>query len=144
MEPARGYARGVLLVNIDVADLDRGVHFYTTAFELRVGRRLGSGIVELLGAEAPIYLLEKPTTVRPFPGALAARRYDRHWTPVHLDFVVENLELALERAETAGAKRDVEISEHVWGRMAPMSDPFGNGFCLVEFVDRGYDEIAER
>jgi hypothetical protein len=23
-----------------------------------------------------------------------------------------------------------------------MADPFGNGFCLIEFLGRGYDEIA--
>jgi hypothetical protein len=24
-----------------------------------------------------------------------------------------------------------------------MADPFGHGFCFIEFVGRGYDEIAE-
>jgi catechol 2,3-dioxygenase-like lactoylglutathione lyase family enzyme len=27
------------------------------------------------------------------------------------------------------------------GRIANMADPFGNGFCLIEFIERGYDEI---
>lgn len=26
--------------------------------------------------------------------------------------------------------------------LALLADPFGNGFCLVESVGRGYDEIA--
>jgi len=38
-----------ILVNIDVDDLERAVHFYTEAFGLRVGRRLGPSGVELLG-----------------------------------------------------------------------------------------------
>jgi hypothetical protein len=27
--------------------------------------------------------------------------------------------------------------------LALMADPFGNGFCLVQFLGRGYDEIAD-
>jgi len=31
-----------------------------------------------------------------------------------------------------------------WPRhIALMADPFGHGFCLIEFRGRGYDEIAE-
>jgi hypothetical protein len=32
---------------------------------------------------------------------------------------------------------------HKWGKLALMADPFGHGFCFVQFVGRGYDEIAE-
>jgi predicted enzyme related to lactoylglutathione lyase len=132
----------MLLVNIDVEDLKKAVDFYTSAFELREGRRLGKFAVELIGAEAPIYLLEKQAGTTPFPGASEGRRYERHWTPVHLDIEVDDLDTALGRAEAAGAKRDAEISSHAWGRMAMLSDPFGHGFCLLEFSERGYDEIA--
>jgi len=24
------------------------------------------------------------------------------------------------------------------------ADPFGHGFCLIQFLNRGYDEIADR
>jgi len=41
-----------LLVNIDVDDLKRGVAFYTAAFELIVGWRLGSAVVELRSGTA--------------------------------------------------------------------------------------------
>jgi predicted enzyme related to lactoylglutathione lyase len=34
------------------------------------------------------------------------------------------------------------VRTHVWGRIAVLSDPFGNGFCLIQFLNRGYDEIA--
>jgi lactoylglutathione lyase len=131
-----------LLVNVDVDDLERGVRFYTKAFELHVGRQLGGGAVELLGAEVPIYLLVKPVDSAPFAGASGLRNYGRHWTPVHLDFVVIDLEAAVQRAEAAGAQREGAIHEHVWGRLALLSDPFGHGFCLLEFKGRGYDEIA--
>ena len=35
-----------------------------------------------------------------------------------------------------------DIATAAWGRIALLADPFGNGFCLVEFSARGYDAIA--
>jgi hypothetical protein len=32
---------------------------------------------------------------------------------------------------------------HEWGRLALMADPFGNGYCFVQFLGGGYDEIAQ-
>jgi catechol 2,3-dioxygenase-like lactoylglutathione lyase family enzyme len=48
-----------ILLNIDVPDIGKGAAFYTAALGLRIGRRFDGGFVELLGADAPIYLLEK-------------------------------------------------------------------------------------
>jgi lactoylglutathione lyase len=132
----------MLLVNIDVDDLEAGVRFYTRAFGLRVGRRLGAEVVELLGAEAPFYLLQKAAGTAPFAGAAAGRDYRRHWTPVHLDIVVEDLDAALALAEGAGGKREGEIREHAWGRIVLVADPFGHGLCLLQWKGRGYDEGA--
>ena len=88
-----------------------------------------------------LYLLEKPE------GSVGAgndpRRYARHWTPVHIDVVVDELEPAVVRAVAAGAKLDAETRVHAWGKIAVLSDPFGNGFCLIQFLGRGYDEIAD-
>jgi lactoylglutathione lyase len=130
-----------LLINLDVDDVERAVRFYTEALELRVGRRFDGEFVELLGAEAPIYLLRKRAGSAPFSGAPAARDYARHWTPMHLDFVVEDIAVALSRVLTHGAKLEGEISEHAYGLLALCSDPFGHGFCLLEFRGRGYDEL---
>ncbi|WP_049760204.1 VOC family protein [Anaeromyxobacter dehalogenans] len=132
-----------LLVNVDVDDLPRAMAFYTQALGLRVGRRFGGAAAELLGASSPIYLLENPAGSEPYPGAAAPRDYGRHWTPVHLDVAVPALEPALARAEAAGARREGEIVERPWGRMARLADPFGHGICLLEFRGRGYDEIAD-
>jgi predicted enzyme related to lactoylglutathione lyase len=131
-----------LLVNVDVDDLVRATDFYQAAFGLRVGRRFGKVAVELLGLEAPLYLLLKATGTPPHPGASAPRGYGRHWTPVHLDFAVENLEVGLARAQAAGARREGEIEIHPWGRIAYLADPFGHGFCLLELSERGYDAVA--
>jgi lactoylglutathione lyase len=130
-----------LLLNIDVPDLERGVAFYEAALGLRVARRLGPGIVELAGAGVPVFLLAKPAGSAPAPG-VAARHYGRHWTPVHLDLVVEDLEPAVARAVAAGARPEGPVQDFAWGRMAVLADPFGHGLCVVEFRGGGYDEIA--
>jgi catechol 2,3-dioxygenase-like lactoylglutathione lyase family enzyme len=92
-----------LLVNIDVDDLPKAIDFYRKAVGLRVGRRLGSLGVEMLGTRSAIYLLAKPEGTRPSTNADELRRYRRHWTPVHLDFVVAGLEAAVSQAIAAGA-----------------------------------------
>ena len=131
-----------LLVNIDVDDLPKAIAFYEQAAGLRPGRRFGAFGVEMLGASSPVYLLVKPADTKPSPRADEARRYRRHWTPVHLDFVVADVAAAVGRAIAAGATIEGEIETHRWGRIARMADPFGHGICLIEFLGRGYDEIA--
>jgi predicted enzyme related to lactoylglutathione lyase len=133
-----------LLVNIDVNDLDEAVRFYCSTFGLTVGRRFGDAGRELLGAAAPIYLLAKPDATPIAEGVDARRTYQRHWTPVHLDFVVDDIESVAERAMAAGARLEAPVSARRWGKLALLADPFGHGFCLVEFTGRGYDEIADR
>jgi predicted enzyme related to lactoylglutathione lyase len=132
-----------LLVNVDVSDLQRGIDFYTHAFGLRTARRLGGNVVELLGAEIPIYLLERPAGSRAARGLAQRRDYARHWTPVHLDFVVPDIRAAITRVLDAGARPEGDVQTASWGHMARFADPFGNGFCVIEFLGRGYDEIAE-
>ncbi|HEX2547830.1 MAG TPA: VOC family protein [Ramlibacter sp.] len=131
-----------LLVNVDVDDLPRAVDFYCRAFDLRVGRRFGGDAVELLGGSSALYLLAKAAGTAPSPGSPQVRTYERHWTPVHLDFVVDDVDAAVERACAAGARLEQSARTAAWGKLALMADPFGNGFCLVQFLGRGYDEIA--
>jgi predicted enzyme related to lactoylglutathione lyase len=130
-----------LLLNVDVDDMPRALEFYTRAFELRIGRRFDAGFVELLGAETPIYLLQKPAGSAPFEGGLTPRSYERHWTPLHLDLVVEDLDEAITRAIEAGAHLEAPPSQHAYGRLALLSDPFGHGFCLLQFQGKGYDNL---
>jgi len=129
-----------LLVNIDVPDVARAEAFYCGALGLTVTRRFGQGGVELSGLPVKIYLLEK------VEGSTGAgddpRRYGRHWTPIHLDVVVDDLDKALDRALAAGATVDTPTRTAVWGKIAVLADPFGHGLCLIQFLNRGYDEIA--
>jgi lactoylglutathione lyase len=46
------------------------------------------------------------------------------------------------RAIAAGARAEAAIAEAPWGKLATLADPFGHGFCLIEFRGRGYDEIS--
>lgn len=131
----------------DVPDLDRAIAFYVRGLGLRPGRRNGSHWAELLGAPCPIDLLPvddgSPASSDPGlqAGDVPRRDFSRHWTPVHLDVVVRDLEAAVERAVSAGARLERPIVVRKWGRMANLADPFGHGICLLAFQGRGYDEL---
>src|SRR3954468_11997334 len=123
-----------LLLNIDVPNVETALRFYTTAFGLKVGRRFGADFVELLGWPAPVYLLTKAA------GTIGAggdpRRYSRHWTPVHPDIVVDDVDAAVDRAVAAGATLEAPAKDAAYGRIAMLADPFGHGFCLLQFNKR--------
>ena len=127
---------------IDVDDLEHGIAFYTQGLGLRVGRRLDDDWVELLGAASAIDLLANPGgTPALGPGHPQRRSYARHWTPVHLDFAVDDIESSARKLVALGATLERPILERRWGRMANLADPFGHGFDLLQFRGRGYDEM---
>ncbi|PJM71324.1 GNAT family N-acetyltransferase [Achromobacter ruhlandii] len=131
-----------ILVNIDVPDLEAAIDFYGRAFGLTLHRRLGPGATEMLGASAPIYLLQKAAGT-PAAGAVRQPRdYARHWTPVHLDVVVDDVDDAVAGGGAAGARLEDPAASHDWGRIAHLSDPFGHGICIMQFLGRGYDALA--
>jgi catechol 2,3-dioxygenase-like lactoylglutathione lyase family enzyme len=128
---------------IDVDDLERGIAFYTQGLGLRPGRRLGNDWIELLGAGTTIDLLANPADTAPLGESHPQRRnYERHWTPVHLDFVVTEIDTVVQKLVSRGATLERPIQERKWGRMANLADPFGHGLDLVEFKGRGYDELV--
>ena len=106
-----------LLVNIDVDDLDLAEKFYTSAFDLSVGRRFGNSGIELIGGSSRIYLLVKPAGTQATDAPGTARTYDRHWTPVHIDIVVADIEQAAQRALKAGAALERPVQSSAWGRL---------------------------
>lgn len=131
-----------ILINIDVDDMERAQAFYVAALGLAPGRRLGVDVVELLGGSSPLYLLRKAAGTVPSPGTAQRRDYQRHWSPVHLDLVVDDLDAAVQRVLAAGATLEQPAMEFAWGRLATFADPFGHGLCLLQFTGRGYDAIA--
>ncbi len=132
-----------LLINIDVDDLDKAVHFYTRALGLRQGRTLEEGaMIELIGGSSPIYLLKNKEGTPASKTTSEKRHYRRHWTPVHFDVSVADIHAAVKQAQTAGATLEEDIQAYPYGHLALMADPFGHGFCLIQFTGRGYDEIS--
>jgi predicted enzyme related to lactoylglutathione lyase len=55
--------------------------------------------------------------------------------------VVGDLDAALERAAAAGAVVEHPARDTPYGRLAMLADPFGHGFCLIEFNDEGYNAL---
>jgi predicted enzyme related to lactoylglutathione lyase len=119
-------------VYIGVTDLEHGITFYTQGLGLRLRRRLRPNWVELEGASVPVFLL---VSNRP-------QDFTGPWT-VHLDFITDDLDAAVRQAQDAGAVLDRALQEREWGRMANMTDPFGNSFDLIEFAPGGYDNIKQ-
>lgn len=131
-----------LMINVDVPDLERAIRFYEDALGLHLRRKLfGGTVAEMGGAAAPLFLLAKSDGSAASPGAAHRRDYARHWTPVHLDFAVEDIVAAVARATAVGARLEGEIESLTWGLLATLSDPFGHGFCLVQWRGRGYGEV---
>jgi predicted enzyme related to lactoylglutathione lyase len=128
-----------LLINIDVPDLAAATVFYQAAFGLSRSRMLDDDVTELRGASSTLYLLKQPAGSAASATAAAMRGYERHWTPVHLDFVVDDLDASVERAIRAGAKQESECVEWRGSRCITFSDPFGHGFCLIEFDGETYE-----
>lgn len=127
---------------IDVADLERGIAFYCEGLGLLLKRRLSPSWVELAGANLPIFLLGNRPPTAELGGARVQRSFARHWTPVHLDFIVSDLDGAIARLTALGATLDRPAQLAEYGRMANLADPFGNGFDLIEFSGSGYDGVS--
>ncbi len=129
-----------VLINIDVPDLPRAIAFYQNALGLTLSRTLDDDVAELSGAGTSIFLLQKQEHSSANKSHPALRQYIRHWTPVHLDFVVDDLTAAAQKAEAAGAVRESECIEWRCSKCITFSDPFGHGFCLIEFTHGTYED----
>ena len=119
-------------ISVDVPSLADGVRFYTLAFGFEMRNAPVPGVVVLRAGNTKLCLLEKKAGTRPSPHTTQTRTYDRHWTPVHLDIHVDDLDAALARALEAGAKKEQVFRNPEHGSAAFCSDPFGHGFCLIQ------------
>jgi predicted enzyme related to lactoylglutathione lyase len=119
-------------ISVDVPSLADGIRFYTNAFGFEVSNAPVPGVVVLKAGNTHLCLLEKKEGTRPSPHTTETRHYDRHWTPVHLDIHVNDLDAALARAVESGAKTEQVFQNPEHGSAAFCSDPFGHGFCLIQ------------
>jgi predicted enzyme related to lactoylglutathione lyase len=119
-------------VSIDVPDGEEGLRFYGEAFGFTKVSEPFPGVVVIRAGNAELLLLSKAAGSVPCPHVDAKRAYDRHWTPVHVDFHVDDFKSSLERALKAGAKQEQLFETPGRPAVAFCSDPFGHGFCLIE------------
>jgi predicted enzyme related to lactoylglutathione lyase len=118
-------------VSIDVPKLEDGLSFYRDALGLiEIARPIATYAILKCG-DAQIGIMEKTAGTKPAQGSEDLRRYERHWTPVHIDFHVDDLDAVLARAVKAGAKCEHKFEMPGRPPIAFCSDPFGNGFCIV-------------
>jgi len=127
-----------MIVNIDVPDLAPAIEFYNAALGLKLTRTIDGDVAELTGASSIIYLLQKPTNSHPVNPLPLVREYSRHWTPVHIDFVVDDVVKAAKRAIDTGATQESECIEWAGSKCISLSDPFGHGFCVIEYSGETY------
>jgi len=118
-------------VTIDVPQLDEGLRFYRDALGLSEVARPMATYVILKCGNSQIGLMEKSAGSKPARGTDEVRRYQRHWTPVHIDFHVDDFEAFLANAISAGAKCEQKFEGGGRPSIAFCSDPFGHGFCVV-------------
>jgi predicted enzyme related to lactoylglutathione lyase len=119
-------------ISVDVPDLDDAIRFYTSAFGFTKSSASVPGVAVLRTGNMNVCLLEKRTGTRASTQTQETRHYERHWTPVHLDVHVDDLEAALARALEAGAVKEQTFENAEHGSAAFCSYPFGHGFCLIQ------------
>jgi predicted enzyme related to lactoylglutathione lyase len=112
---------------IDVDEVGRAVEFYGKALGLSVVK-VESGWAQFKTGEQTFWIMKAPAG----PEGQILRDYRRHWTPIHLDFVVDDIDQAVERVIQAGGKLEGEIRRSAGGAIANVSDPAGNGVDLVQ------------
>jgi predicted enzyme related to lactoylglutathione lyase len=126
-----------LIINIDVPELKPAVDFYCAALGLTHTRTLDQDTAELKGASSTIYLLQKGGGSQAVKAPGIDRDYTRHWTPVHFDLVVPDVDAAAARAVAAGARRETGHLDWRGSRCLSFGDPFGHGFCFIQFEQNG-------
>ena len=118
-------------VTIDVPNLEEGLTFYRGALGLvEVARPIPTYAILACG-DARIGLIEKAAGTKPAKGSEDVRRYERHWTPVHIDFNVNDFAGVLAKALGAGATCEQKYQIEGRAPIAFCCDPFGNGFCII-------------
>jgi len=129
-----GYAPTMprITVCIDVSDLARATAFYCDALGCTLQTTKDTHhTLDADGTTVHLALKAEGTLATPEPGSV--RTYARHWTPVHVDFDVEDVDAVAVDVERLGGRIE-ETTHGEWGAAAFCADPFGNGFCLLSLA----------
>ena len=117
-------------ISIDVPNLAQATEFYCNALGCTKVRDQGNMSI-LSSGPTEIYLLERADGSQPLSTSLDSRSYNRHWTPIHLDFGVDDVDLVAKLVAKFGGSVEGSDSGE-WGSIAYCADPFGHGFCLIK------------
>jgi len=60
-----------------------------------------------------------------------------------LDIVVDDVDAVVARAVAADATLEAPTRDTPYGRIAMLGDPFGHGFCPLQFSAQGYDALLD-
>jgi lactoylglutathione lyase len=111
--------QGVVLI-LFTPDFERVLAFYERLLEMPAARR-SEGYAEFSWGSVT-WGIHRAEAAHPAPG------------PVHVHFVTDQLDAALERARTGGAQAVGAPVEEPWGREATVTDPAGWRFEILEPV----------
>jgi predicted enzyme related to lactoylglutathione lyase len=123
--------RASVHVSIDVPDLAAGLQFYESVFGFVEKARPFPTMAILDANNVTVCMHEKAAGTTSSPGGADLRRYERHWTPVHIDVHVADLDAVLARVRADGGTIELELRTQGPQPVAFCSDPFGNGFCVI-------------
>jgi predicted enzyme related to lactoylglutathione lyase len=112
---------------IDVDDVAKAVRFHGEGIGLSVVKHEEEWAQLKLG-EQTIWLMKVPSC----KGRSITREYSQHWTPVHLDIHVDDIDETIERAVAAGGKLEARPKPS----LVNLVDPSGNGLDLVQASDK--------
>lgn len=129
--PSSAATRPSVHLSIDVPDLAAGLRFYGEVFGFVEKARPFPTMAILDANNVSVCMHEKAAETVSSTGGTDKRRYERHWTPVHLDLHVEDFDAVLERIRAGGGAIENEYRTEGPRPAAFCSDPFGNGFCVI-------------
>ena len=118
-------------VSIDVPDLEAGLRFYGEVFGFEETARPFPTMAILDANNVSVCMHEKTEGSKSSSAGTQTRRYERHWTPVHLDLHVEDFDATLGKVRGHGGAIENEFRTQGPMPAAFCSDPFGNGFCVI-------------
>jgi predicted enzyme related to lactoylglutathione lyase len=104
--------------------------FYIEALGCKKLRNQSEGMSVISTENCDIYLQEKMAGTKPIPSEAVERDYGRHWTPIHLDFLIMNVDDVVKKILQFGGQHEGGENGD-WGSIAYCADPFGNGFCVI-------------
>jgi catechol 2,3-dioxygenase-like lactoylglutathione lyase family enzyme len=77
-------------VCIDVLEMEKAIQFYTEALCFKLVE-IKKQYTELLADGITVYLSENAAGTNPLITGQSTRNYERHWTPIHLDVHVSDI-----------------------------------------------------